>query len=1134
MGTAPDAELVDLRYSRIQGDFTGAADRALEWVIENHEEHDISVTSCSWGSTVTTSGKDTTSRLVDQLVDEGVVVVVAAGNDGEQGLPSPASADGALTIGALDDRSTIDRNDDGHDGYSNRGPRASDGDLDTMDEMKPDVIAPGRDIRSAKHNSVMEYVEMTGTSMATPHVSGIVALMLQANPGLTPSQVKGILRDTAQQKRVASMPEKDDKYNYRSGWGAVDAFGAVKRAGDLISYEVQAPSRVRLDLPFQANVTGHFTKTDHDTQDDVVEMELLTPLQWGPPSDVDLDPGVSGAEVTLGTPSVRGGMWSVRGSVRYAGSVEDVEPVLHAEVRADGSVGDVRTIEGTVSINDVEGSVGPTNVSISYDSLPPDLSIVTTAIWFSDNLPESGDQIDIHARVNNTGGTDVSSVLVRFMDGPERTGRSIGEDIIDVDAFSSAIASSTWEANPGIHAITVIADPENDIAEPDEDNNSAERPITVRGINPPPIAQLEVSPGSGKTITSFFFDASGSTDTNLRGGAVVLYNFDFGDGDSTGWIEDQQVEHLYHSGGSYTASLIVEDNGGAKSQNGANVQINVSEVQSNELTLYLNASSGLSEGPGPARSVLISNGEIGTWSSEPFQLTTILHTEAVLDLKIWSGEEQGITLAGSIGTEHDTFSSEWELEHPGGGNVSFTLGIMMDETEVRYLDTFSLLLEGTTNSEDAMLLAGKDGSMMKVYSYIKENTLPEVDAGPDMDVKAEQEVTFVGSASDTDSGIYWTRWDFDGDGEWDSEGDDALSSDHSGYEEEGSYTARLEVTDRDGGKASDTARVTVRSSDFNYPPSVTMICPSTSEEGILHLQGSSDDDGIVEVVEVRIDGPSGPENGTAISWTEADGTDPWTYSFDTRGMSDGSYTVYARAYDDERYSEIASCSVQIENPNSPPVIERIIVAPRPISLDGEQQLLIKVDISDPDLPMDDVLVSSNLSIIGGPAEVILRDDGTGPDADEEDGTYTLSFIPPISAIPGTYMITITAVDLKGASVQDLVMVEMVSALEVDVDIQDGPYRIGREYLVKVSIENGDTVDRVEMKIGNRTIELKDDGKEGDRVAGDDTYSRRIEIEADPGIVGYEFLLFSSDGSILHSITGELRVEEMLGSSSNDE
>ncbi len=242
MGTAPDALLVDVKVSSdLGGNIGGPLIEGMDWCVENKDTHDIRVLSISLGTGGNSDGQDATSRAANEAVDAGLILVVAAGNDGpdNDGLGAPAAADKVITVGAVDDDGTITRDDDTIAGYSSRGPRDDDGDDDQMDELKPDVVAPGSSIYSVQHASVGQnsvgYRNMTGTSMACPHVAGIVALMLDANPNLTPDQVKSILRDTAEQRGEVYDSELDDKYSKDYGWGIVDAYKAVvKAAGGFI------------------------------------------------------------------------------------------------------------------------------------------------------------------------------------------------------------------------------------------------------------------------------------------------------------------------------------------------------------------------------------------------------------------------------------------------------------------------------------------------------------------------------------------------------------------------------------------------------------------------------------------------------------------------------------------------------------------------------------------------------------------------------------------------------------------------------------------------------------------------------------------------------------------------------------
>jgi serine protease AprX len=232
VGIAPQAGLVDVKVIENYGlGNAGNSIAGMEWCIENKNQYNIRVLSLSYGTIFGESdGSDEESLVVNKAVEEGLVVVVAIGNDGSNRVTSPAAADGAIAVGSMDDRGSIDRSDDTLSSFSNTGPRRDDGDEDRLDELKPDVVAYGDSIMSAQANTNAAYVAHSGTSMSTPHVSGVVALMLDANPSLTPDQVKMILRETAEPRGTPSFPNLDPKYNTHYGWGLVDAYKAVNLA----------------------------------------------------------------------------------------------------------------------------------------------------------------------------------------------------------------------------------------------------------------------------------------------------------------------------------------------------------------------------------------------------------------------------------------------------------------------------------------------------------------------------------------------------------------------------------------------------------------------------------------------------------------------------------------------------------------------------------------------------------------------------------------------------------------------------------------------------------------------------------------------------------------------------------------
>ncbi|MCD6383942.1 MAG: S8 family serine peptidase, partial [Thermoplasmata archaeon] len=257
MGAAPEARLVEVRIGTVIGyapgelfqDFYDATLKGLQWILEHRDTawqgagekwRGIEVVSISWGIDVggPSDGTDPYSRMLDRLVERGMVVSNAAGNEGpdNNGFTGLSASSDAIIVAASDDRDTIEREDDLLAWYSSRGPRTDDGDSDPYDELRPDVTAPGTNITQAVYErrgdgSGGGYGPRgSGTSYATPLVAGLTALILEANPDLTPKEVREILRATAERRGDASLPEVDPFWNRHWGWGLVDGGRAVEMA----------------------------------------------------------------------------------------------------------------------------------------------------------------------------------------------------------------------------------------------------------------------------------------------------------------------------------------------------------------------------------------------------------------------------------------------------------------------------------------------------------------------------------------------------------------------------------------------------------------------------------------------------------------------------------------------------------------------------------------------------------------------------------------------------------------------------------------------------------------------------------------------------------------------------------------
>ncbi len=242
-GIAPDATLMCVKSIRGDG-FGGAVNIAggMEWAVE----HGCDLISMSLGMVdAGTTDKEILRRSCEAVLDAGIVAMVCAGNEGNAFLqmtypvpnnvrvpascpppyldPDQMANPGALScvvaVGA------VNYNDAAAD-FTSRGPVTWQGTEfgdyaynPGIGLIRPDVCAPGVNIKSLDYNNTSGYTNMDGTSQATPCVAGIVALMLQKNPELTPAEICRILEETS----VKLTPTKSNI----TGVGRVDALAAV-------------------------------------------------------------------------------------------------------------------------------------------------------------------------------------------------------------------------------------------------------------------------------------------------------------------------------------------------------------------------------------------------------------------------------------------------------------------------------------------------------------------------------------------------------------------------------------------------------------------------------------------------------------------------------------------------------------------------------------------------------------------------------------------------------------------------------------------------------------------------------------------------------------------------------------------
>ena len=190
VGIAPKANILSIKaMDENGGGSTSTIIEAIAYVIETKDKYNTRILNLSVGTPATNNcNRDPLCRAVEKAIDAGIVVVVAAGNSGpdKHTIMTPGINPRAITVGAVDDKGTSDISDDTIAEFSSRGS-SSDG------LMKPDLVAPGVSINSLSNTRLDSYAPLSGTSMATPMVSGSLALLLNKYGDISPMKTKEML-----------------------------------------------------------------------------------------------------------------------------------------------------------------------------------------------------------------------------------------------------------------------------------------------------------------------------------------------------------------------------------------------------------------------------------------------------------------------------------------------------------------------------------------------------------------------------------------------------------------------------------------------------------------------------------------------------------------------------------------------------------------------------------------------------------------------------------------------------------------------------------------------------------------------------------------------------------------------------
>ena len=273
-GIAPNANLLDLRVLDLNGASTDSmVISAIQKAVQLKNQYNVRVINLSVGRPIYEGcTQDPLCQAVEAAWKNGIVVVTAAGNLGRNGyatITSPGNSPHAITVGCMKTMETYPRSDDQIASYSSKGPTYVDL------TVKPDVVAPGNLVVSllapgstlaaefpanvvppsyytTSSSGPAEYFRLSGTSMATPVVSGAAALMLQENPNLSPDTIKARLMKTATKSfpvySVATDPTTGQSYidfydMFTVGAGYIDIEGALN-SRDIANGSAASPSVV--------------------------------------------------------------------------------------------------------------------------------------------------------------------------------------------------------------------------------------------------------------------------------------------------------------------------------------------------------------------------------------------------------------------------------------------------------------------------------------------------------------------------------------------------------------------------------------------------------------------------------------------------------------------------------------------------------------------------------------------------------------------------------------------------------------------------------------------------------------------------------------------------------------------------
>tara|TARA_B000000475_G_scaffold272080_1_gene271828 strand:+ start:1470 stop:3476 length:2007 start_codon:yes stop_codon:yes gene_type:complete len=276
-GVAPMAQLVGVKVLDSGGSGSFATVMAgMEWTVDKKHIFNIRAASMSLGGPGaiewTSSEEESVNRMGNEMMREGVALFIAAGNSALSAqIGTPGSAEDVITVGSLDKNTAIAV-------YSSQGPTEE-------GRVKPNIAFVGSSVMAPDYNTGDGYTSKSGTSMATPGAAGLAALMYQANPDLSPFDIRNIMQETATYREchymLANEPCAEDnipknRQNNVYGHGHVNSVPSVMEAANKV-YELSLTLNVTLVNELGTNNRVHLN------QGEELEFDVeggATRVQW--------------------------------------------------------------------------------------------------------------------------------------------------------------------------------------------------------------------------------------------------------------------------------------------------------------------------------------------------------------------------------------------------------------------------------------------------------------------------------------------------------------------------------------------------------------------------------------------------------------------------------------------------------------------------------------------------------------------------------------------------------------------------------------------------------------------------------------------------------------------------------------